>query len=624
MRYFVGNKMVGSDLYELATVEECLDYFKDIDEIELDTETEGFDAHTKGLLCIQLGTPDRQYVIDIKVVDVLKFKDLLEDPSKLFLLQNAKFDLRFFFKVGIYIKNVYDTMLVECLITAGHDDRSVSLLSIAKKYLNIDLDKSIRGDIHREGLSDRVIVYAAEDVAYLSLIKAQQMEIIDKLELNKVVELENEVVKVFAEMEYTGVLIDQDKWMEVAIQAEKNVEELTIKLDELVKSEPKLKKYMPKAIQTNLFGFEERLLDINWGSPKQKLEILKDLDLKVESVSDRDLQKNKKAHPIVPMLIDYSKQAKLASSFGRDFLKFVNKKTKRIHPNYWQILSTGRISVSEPNVNQIPARGELGGKIRSAFIAGPGKVIVGGDYSGMELRIIASLSKDPLWVEAFKNGDDLHSVLCAKTFDIPIEDVKKPFPEKPEKSYRDVQKTINFGLAYGMSKFKLADTMGISVGKADEIIKRFFSVVPKVEKFLTMLGELGKARGYIRTSLPYRRMRRFQKLEEYVEQVGSNQGFHDFKYLGEVERASKNMPIQGTNGDVIKLALCKVHKIIKDENWPVSILLSVYDEIQTECAVERAQEWKHRLDQIMIEAAEEVVKDVPIVVDCTINDHWSK
>ena len=103
-----------------------------------------------------------------------------------------------------------------------------------------------------------------------------------------------------------------------------------------------------------------------------------------------------------------------------------------------------------------------------------------------------------------------------------------------------------------MSKFKLADTMGISVGKADEIIKRFFSVVPKVERFLNVLGELGKARGYIRTSLPYRRMRRFQKLEKYIDYMGSNQGFYDFKYLGEVERASKNMPIQGTNGDVIK------------------------------------------------------------------------
>jgi len=175
-----------------------------------------------------------------------------------------------------------------------------------------------------------------------------------------------------------------------------------------------------------------------------------------------------------------------------------------------------------------------------------------------------------------------------------------------------------------MSKFKLADTMGIAVGKADEIIRKFFSVVPKVKEFLDMLGNLGKARGYIRTSPPYRRIRRFKKLEEYVDQVGSNQGFYDFAYLGSVERASKNMPIQGTNGDVIKLALCRVSDVIKAEKWPVNILLSVYDEIQTECEIGSAKKWKNRLDQIMIEAAEEVIKDIPIVVDCSISTHWSK
>lgn len=624
MRYFVGNKVVGSDFYELATLQEVFDYFKDKEEIELDTETEGLDPHTKKVLCSQLGTPEKQFVIDHSVIDIKLLKPLLEDPSKTFILQNAKFDLKFFYKQGIYIKNVYDTMLAECLLTAGYEDRSVGLLAIAKKYLNVDLDKSVRGDIHREGLSDRVIVYSAEDVRYLTRIKQKQMQQIKELELEKVLELENQVVKVFARMEYTGVLIDQDKWMEVALQAEKNVYELTKELDKYIDEEEKLAKFKPKSIQTNLFDFEERHHTVNWGSPKQKVEILQALGLDITTVSDRDLQKNKKNHPIVSKFIDYSKQAKLASSFGREFLKFVNPVTKRVHPNYWQILSTGRISVKEPNVNQIPARGELGGKIRAAFIAKPGHVIVGGDYSGMELRIIASLSKDPLWINAFKNGEDLHSVLCAATFDIPISDVKQPFPEKPEKSYRDVQKTINFGLAYGMSKFKLADTMGIPVGKADEIIKKFFKVVPEVQRFLDTLGNLGKQRGYIRTSLPYRRMRRFKKLEDYVSQVGSNQGFPDFAYLGSVERASKNMPIQGTNGDVIKLALCRVQEVIDNEGWPVNILLSVYDEIQTECEESRAEEWKHRLDQIMIESAEEVVKDVPIVVDCAISTHWSK
>lgn len=624
MRYFIGNKILESEHYSMSSVEDCLAYFAEQPEIELDTETTGLDPHTKELLCMQLGTPDRQYVIDTTSTLISRFKPLLEDKNKLFLLQNAKFDLKFLFKHGIEVSNVYDTMLAECLLTSGHEDRSVGLKAIAMKYLGVDLDKSVRGSIHKEGLSDRVIIYAADDVRYLTPIKEAQMKQITELQLENVLNLENEVVKTFARMEYTGVLINQEKWLEVAVQAEQNVEDLIVKLDAVVDEEPMLRKFKPAYIQGNLFGIEERTHTVNWSSPKQKLEIIKALGIKVTDVSDRTLQKNKRKHSIIKLLIDYSKQAKLASSFGRDFLKFVNPKTNKIHPNYWQILSTGRISVSEPNVNQIPARGELGGKIRSSFTASPGKFIVGGDYSGMELRIIAQLSKDPLWVNAFKTGQDLHSVLCSATFGIPIGDVKKPFPQKPEKSYRDVQKTINFGLAYGMSKFKLADTMDIDVATADTIIKKFFSVVPKVQEFLDMLGYLGKTRGFIRTALPYRRMRRFKKLEEYVQEIGSNQGFYDFAYLGSVERASKNAPIQGTNGDIIKLALCRVSDAIKAEKWPVNILLSVYDEIQTECDYNSAKKWKVRLDELMIEAAEEVIKDIPIVVDCSISEYWTK
>ena len=624
MRYFIGNKILESEHYRVSSVEDCLAYFAEQSEIELDTETTGLDPHTKELLCMQLGTPDRQYVIDTTAVLISKFKDLLEDKSKLFLLQNAKFDLKFLFKHDIEVSNVYDTMLAECLLTSGHEDRSVGLKAIAKKYLDVDLDKSVRGNIHKEGLSDRVIVYAADDVRYLTPIKEAQMKQITELQLENVLNLENEVVKTFARMEYTGIFIDQTKWLEVAVQAEKNVEDLILDLDSIIDKDSKLIKFKPTHIQGNLFGIEERHHTVNWSSPLQKLEIIRALGIKVNDVSDRTLQKNKKKHKIIEMLIDYSKQSKLASSFGRGFLKFVNPKTNKIHPNYWQILSTGRISVSEPNVNQIPARGKLGGKIRSSFVPSPGKIIVGGDYSGMELRIIADLSKDPLWINAFKTGQDLHSVLCSATFSIPLADVKKPFPDKPENSYRDVQKTINFGLAYGMSKFKLADTMGISVEKADEIIKKFFSVVPGVKKFLDMLGYLGKTRGFIRTALPYRRIRRFKRLEEFVKDVGSNVGFPDFAYLGSVERASKNTPIQGTNGDIIKLALCRVSQAIKEEKWPVDILLSVYDEIQTECDIKSAKKWKNRLDELMIDAAQEVIKDIPVVVDCSISTYWSK
>ena len=164
-----------------------------------------------------------------------------------------------------------------------------------------------------------------------------------------------------------------------------------------------------------------------------------------------------------------------------------------------------------------------------------------------------------------------------------------------------------------MSKFKLADTMQIDVDEADKIIKKFFSVVPKVEEFINYLGNLAKTRGYIRTAVPYRRIRFFE-----------NNDKDDFKRLGEIERAGKNTPIQGTNGDIIKSALINVQNYIDLNNLPINIILSVYDEIQTECEESISEKWSNTLSEIMINSAQQVIKTVPIAVDCKVSDYWQK
>jgi DNA polymerase-1 len=433
-----------SDSYTIISKEEAFSKIDQCGLIELDTETTGFDPHTCSLLTQQFGTENDQFVIDNKTIDPTYFKPILES-NRLFILQNAKFDLRFFLKLGIDIKNVYDTFLVECILTTGLEDRKLGLDALAMKYCGAVLDKSIRGGIHREGLTTRVVKYCADDVTYLKQIMDKQMEQVKKYNLENVVRLENQVTRVFARMEYNGISINRNKWLDIADITEKGTFEIEAKLDSILESESKLAKYIPKYVQTNLFDFEERKLDINWGSPLQKLNILKDLGFDTDSTGDRFLQTNKDKHPLVKELINYNRYSKLASAFGKEFLKFVNKKTNRIHYNVWQILSTGRISVSEPNLNQIPSKGDLGKQIRNCFVAKDGYKIVGGDFSGMELRIIAEFSKDPLWVNAFNEGQDLHSVLCAATFDIPITDVKQETPFKKGVSYRDIQKTINFG-----------------------------------------------------------------------------------------------------------------------------------------------------------------------------------
>lgn len=619
MIYLVrNNELFEHEKFSTSTVKDCIDYLMQFDEIQVDTETEGFDPHVNNLICFQLGTRDRQYVIDYSYSGIEPFREMLE--TKLLILHNAKFDLRFFYHQDIFPPRIYDTFLAECVLTTGLNTRELSLKGVAKKYCNVELDKDIRGVIHREGLSTRVIEYSASDVKYLSDIKEQQLVEIERHGLQNVLELENEVVKVFARMEYTGVLLDADKWMEIAQETSNSVLNISNELDDIVREEPLLAKYKPAYVQGNLFGFEERDLSINWSSPKQKLDIVNSLGLNLNSVDEKNLARNKTKHRLIPKLMEYSKQLKLSTSFGKDFLKFINKKTRRIHLNIWQILKTGRISVSDPNLNQIPARGELGQKMRSCFIPKEGYKIVGGDFSGMELRIIAEFSKDPLWVEAFNNDEDLHSVLCSKTFNIPIEDVKKEPPFKKGTTYRDIQKTVNFGLAYGMSKHKLSDTMQISVEQADEIINRFFKVVPKVKEFLDLLGETGKRKGRIKTPPPYSRIRWFEDWERAIRYDDSD----SFKILGEIERASKNTPIQGCNGDIIKLALINVQKYIDENKLPINIILSVYDEIQTECKSDYAEQWKIQLDRIMIESAEEVIKSVPIKVDSKISDCWSK
>ena len=619
MIYFISNK---KQLFQNPNINECSieklqEWLELNDVIGFDTETTGFDIIECDLLCYQIGNYETQFVVDSDSYPITLFKEQFENKDNLWLAQNFKFDGRFLLKHGIDIwkLNVYDTFLAECILTTGIENRALGLDDLALKYCNVKLDKTIRGEINRIGLSSRVIKYAAEDVMYLEDIMKQQLVKIEEYELENVLKLENEVIKVFTLMEYHGVKLNVEKWKEVIKTVDVEADKLEKTLDNIVLTDNLFVQFRPKYTQMQLFG-ESEPLNINWSSNQQKLSICKAIEPTLESVGDRELQRIKSKHELVKELISYNKFKKLQSSFGKKFLTFVSKDS-RIRSNIWPILSTGRISVSEPNLNQIPSKGELGKVIRSCFIPEKNYKIVGGDFSGMELRIIAEFSKDEVWLNAFKDGQDLHSVLCAMTFDIPIEDVKKETPFKKGVTYRDVQKTINFGLAYGMSEFKLADTMEIAVKDAKDIINKFFKAVPKVEKFLTGLGNLGKKRGFIKTSAPYKRIRWFEQWQHAVET-------ENFGVMGSIERASKNTPIQGTNGDIIKQALIDVQEEIYKNNWDCKIILAVYDEIQTECHESQAEKWKCKLDELMVSAAKKVLLEVPVVVDCGIHDYWQK
>jgi len=441
---WIGNR--GWEKYPSSSITECIDYLQQIDYVALDTETQGFDPHTKKILLLQVGDKNKQFVINCLDTDITPLKEVLE--SKIVLMHNASFDWRFMYHAGIDIKNIYDTFLGECILTTGYDtdDRDTSLKGVAKKYCNVDLDKSVRGDIHK-GLTEAVIEYAARDIEFLEDIMIAQLSEIDKWDLRKVLDLENKAVRVFSKMQYTGIAFDKPKLKEVTDELAVINTNLIEQLDNIVieeaKNIPSLKRYT--RVQYDMFS-EVRGTAINWSSPAQKTKILNALGVNVTSVDDKTLQFNKTKHKIIPLFIEYSKFAKLTSSFGKELLTFVNPITQRIHSNIWQILKTGRISMSEPNLQQIPAHSTLGRKIKACFKSREGYKLVSADYSGFELRVIAELSQDDLWLKTFREDKDLHSILCCETFGISIEEVKNPFPPKPDISYRFLQKTLNFGL----------------------------------------------------------------------------------------------------------------------------------------------------------------------------------
>jgi DNA polymerase-1 len=347
---FVSNQINIYDDIERATVQECIDYFEDKQYIALDTETEGYDPHSCDVLSLQLGDTNEQFVIDCSTIDIRVFKDLLES-GKTIIMQNAQFDLRFLLHKGIDVKMIYDTLLAECVLFTGYseeDGRKLGLDALVHKYCGAKLDKSIRGNIHREGLSKRVIIYAAEDVHYLHIIREKQLKEIEKYKLQHVLDLENKVVRVFAKMNYTGITLDQEIYNDIVNKVKENLDNNIKELDQIVMEEEKLSSFTKKHKQLFMFGVTERDVEVNWSSSAQKLKILNALGIKADSTKEAVLIKNRNKHKIVLKLLQYNKNAKLADAFGENILKMVNKKTGRIHASIWQVLSTGRISMSYP------------------------------------------------------------------------------------------------------------------------------------------------------------------------------------------------------------------------------------------------------------------------------------
>lgn len=620
--YFVGNaELVKSDLYELSIMDNCIKWLNSIDEVDLDTETEGMFNHNNKIVMLQLHNEGITYVVDTRYNDLKGLKKL---ETMLVNGQNLKFDYKFLKFHGITLNNIYDTFLAECVLTTGKENRELGLGALAQKYCGITLDKSVRNQfVGLDGapFTEQQIVYGVGDVTCLREIKHKQLIKAKDLNLENVIDLENKACVALADIEYNGFKLDVNKWKELALKAESNVYTYEKELDEMVRQEPKLSKYVLNKVQGNLFaGFEEgfehsRDINIKWSSPTQIFKVLQDLGLKIDSTNEKEITKYQNKFPLVKKFIDFKKHQKLVTTYGMEFLKYVNKHTGKVHTSFFQILETGRISSGSkhdrtPNMQNIPANNDY----RNCFIPDNGNKIVSCDYSGQELRVVTYVSQEPVWIEAFKNNKDLHSEVAAMVFDVPIDKVK----DKPDflrgKSYRDVAKTVNFALIYGASAFKMSLTLNIPKDEAQALIDKYFSKLPKLQQFLDTASKYGKQNLMIRTCKPYSRIRFFENPNG------------DFVKLGEIERASKNTVVQGTSADMTKLALHYIREYINKNNLnnKVKMVMTVHDQIDCEVISSYAEEWSLIQKKLMEDAGSVIIKGIPVISEITISDCWSK
>jgi len=626
---------------ESCSLSDAISYLKEQPVLGLDTETTGLNFLDNELLLIQIGDQTHQFVIDPRGLDISSLNQILSNKNIVKVLHNAKFDVKFLKAAGFTVENIYDTMLVEKLLNNGKFQikGANKLNSLIKRYLKIDLDKTQQTSFigHRGDFSLSQLQYAADDVKYLLNLRARQDHFITKFNLNNVVALENEVCLCFADIEFNGILLDKTAWRENIAQAAIERDSMLKVLDAHILENPLFYNYASRGVQIDLLTPVEdmRRVAFNWASPKQVLDLFQKILPDLESVGAEELANIKSEHPLLEQYLTYKKYDKLVGSFGEKFLGLCYSDGK-IHTNFNQIMLTGRVSSSRPNMQQLPATN----KYRNCFIPDTKDwVFVSSDFSSQELCIIAHGSQDPVWLDALEKGQDLHSVCAELVYGDKWKDAaqkdcwfyiahtndetgivfkqngKDKCSCKAHKDLRNKVKAVNFGLAYGMGPYTLASRLDISEEEAQELIETYFKTFPSIQKFLSSLASSGMSQGYITTYPPYTRRRWFPDWSEMLT---------DRKKIASIERESKNTPIQGTGADCTKEALIRCRKYIQKTGAPVKIFMTVHDQIDTLCHRDYLETWKKDFIQIMERAALTIIPSGNLKADLTISDAWAK
>lgn len=565
-----------------------------------DTETDGIDPLTAGLVGMSFAVKENEawYVpVPADAEEAAKviahFSPALQNPQSLKIGQNIKFDILVLRKYGVRVAGpLFDTMIAHYLLNPELRHGMDYLADTYLKYKTIPIEKLI-GPKGKNQLSMRdvpiaqIAEYAAEDADVTLKLKNYFAPELKKEGLESLFfDIEMPLIYVLAEMEETGVKLDT-----VALKQSSDV--LTGELNKLEKEIHEL-----AGVKFNI------------NSTKQVGEILFER-LKIEekakktktgsySTSEDILEKMRSKHPIVGKLLEYRGLKKLLSTYIDALPELIRPETGKVHTSFNQtVTSTGRLSSTNPNLQNIPIRDDLGREIRKAFIPdNEDCIFFSADYSQIELRIMAHLSKDEHMIEAFRSGADIHAATAAKIYGIPVEEVTSDMRRKA--------KTANFGIIYGISVFGLAERLNIPRAESKELIDGYFKSYPGIRDYMDESIEVARDKGYVET---------IYKRKRFLPDIKS----HNAIVRGYAERNAINAPIQGSAADIIKVAMVAIFKRFEAEGLKSKMILQVHDELNFNVLKEEQEKVK----QIVLEEMEGAIKlEVPLIADCGEGANW--
>lgn len=643
--------------FKEVSVEFVLEDLSETTELQLDTETTGLFFRQHQLKCFQIGTGEKEFVIHPQYIQ--NFKEILE--TKLLILHNAKFDLKFLYNVEIFPNKVFDTYIAECVLYCGDKFHRKALNAVVKKRLGIDLDKSVRKGIANKEMVGEVIQYAADDVKYLMQLKEHQLVEAKEKDLIKCINLENDFVLALAYIEFCGIKLDKQKWLvKMELDRQKLLEARKL-MDNLIFSKD-LTKYIN--YQLSLFSTELGTR-INWDSPKQVIELFTGLGIdcwetvkgaQKQSASAKSIEKYQEQFPFIKDYLHYKELQKVVGTYGNSFLKQVDSISGRIYTQFSQIMDTGRTSCGGKNkdtkeefinLQNLPNNKET----RACFISAEGNVIVDADYSSMEIVVLTNKSMEGGLLEFFDKGfTDFHSYNALKIYP----ELKGLTPNEVKANHNTLRQNAKVGgftVSFGGVGKTVADNLKIPLEDGERFYKLYFEAFPGLKNYYKKCEDQAYKDGYILIDERNKRKcfvynyKRYKELQKEIDKsfwekyrlfkdtVPDSPGFltmkdkvkEYFQIKGNISRMAYNYPIQGQAAGIAKIAGIKFFKWIKEQKLlnKVLIVSFIHDQYLVECPKELEMVVKTNLVKAMEDAGTLYHTRVPLKASAEVDICWS-